>query len=146
MAITGTISLVDHYQRTTQRSFEMVDAVLADAETDLATLETLLNPLTDAGFGNQALTEKNIQTPSPVAGSNIDEGLSVKVRLSGGGTGTIKIPAPPAAKLQGDGTVPTDDADLVAFFEALGLNGATHIATVYNGQTVTALISAKLDR
>ena len=31
----GTLTFVDSYNRTTQRTFEMVDPLLADAQTDL---------------------------------------------------------------------------------------------------------------
>ena len=100
------------------------------------------------GYSKEQLTETTNVNVAAQADTNVDTGLSVKVRLDGGGTATVKIPAPKTAKIQGDGTVPTDDADLVAFFDLLGLDEPTTpaVATIYNGQKVTSIISANLDK
>jgi hypothetical protein len=148
MAILGSLTLVDDYGRASSRQFEMVDATLADAGTDLTALRTTMTALSDAGYTAENLSEKTSLNVDPVADANIDTGATVRVRLDDGSVGVVKIPAPKAAKINADGTIDPADADLVAFFNLLGLDEPTtpRVAEIYNGRYVTKILSAKLDR
>ena len=148
MAILGSLTMVDDYGRSSSRSFEMVDATLAAALTDLTALRTALTALSDAGYTAENLSEKTTLNVAPVADANIDTGVTVRVRLNDGSVGVVKIPSPKAAKINADGTIDPADTDLVAFFDLLGLDEPTTpaVATIYNGKKVTKILSAKLDR
>jgi hypothetical protein len=148
MAILGSLTLIDAYGRAASRQFEMVDATLADAGTDLTSLRTALTAISDAGYTAENLTEKTTLSVAATAGANIDAGVSVRVRLDDGSVGVIKIPAPKAAKINADGTIDPADADLVALGNLLGMDEPTTpaVATIYNGKKVTSILSAKLDR
>lgn len=148
MPVLGSLSLVDAYGRGTTRSYEMVDAVLADAQTDLTAIRTALTALSDMGYTAENLTDQTALTVAAQTGANVDVGATFRVRLDNGKIGNVKIPAIKDAKVNADGSIDPADTEVVAFFTLLGLDEPTTpaVATIYNGRKVTSVLSGTLDK
>ncbi len=113
--------LEDAYGKRVTRRFQARDAAVTDAQ--VADLGADLAALTSLGLIEASVTRPvTVTATTPVAGSTRSAGASVRYRKStqpgsNGGVWTFKIPHPPAALINPDGTLDIADAVFNDFAE-----------------------------
>jgi len=145
MASVVKFNFIDSHGRKTSRSFAHTSDVLATVLADANTLAALWNPLTDLQMTGVVVTKKDA-TPSfaGVAGSNIDENVSVQILAADSFAYDVDLPDVPTAKLSG-GTMVLTDADLVAFFAPFLAAGPWRV-NLRNPTAFVSIVKAVLDK
>lgn len=144
MAFLATIQLTDSLNRIVTKEVECEATVLATAQTDIAALITDLEAVTDLGVVRVTYTEKDdSEASAAAAGSSVDVGATFRLRLSDGEVLAYKIPGFDQSKAIAGGSIPVDDADVVAYFDNFEAAGAF---TVGRARTVDAVLSGSMDK
>lgn len=142
-----SVTFVDHYNRKCGKRFEIEAASFNDANTAAADLITDL----DGALGIKVVKAALAQDISPATPetpdefSNVDEGLSFKCVLAGGGNKayTLKFPGPRKDYIGSTGLVDLDDADITALLA--DFTGALNPMRVSDGETIDHVVQGVLD-
>lgn len=142
MGFRTTITFVDAYGRTTTKRFDNTAALIADALTDAAALVAVYQAVTGAGVLKYEVAQVTNVNEAAVAGSNVDAGGTLHLRLNNAKLCPLKIPAILAAKVQADGAILVGDADILALV-AMFANAAEYYLSETNYET--AIVGGELD-
>ncbi len=147
---TLSVTMQDAYGRVTRKLLKTEDISGADvgAEYLLAqgfatTLLTALGNLTEAEILYYNLGREVTYTDTPVAGANVDEGMTALARKTNNKLVVIKVPAPINAVFNPDGTLDIVDAIVTAYTNHFIATGGF---TISDGENITALVSGRLDK
>jgi hypothetical protein len=144
MAFDVTFTLQDKYARRTTRRYTNTRALLADCQTDLATMIGMLETLSGCAVVKAEIGIPSTYDTEPDSGANIDAGATLHVRLNNGKLYPMHIPAITSTYLNSDGSVKIDNSDVTDFTGAFATSGGHW--TISEGNTVASLESGELDR
>lgn len=138
-----SITLRDSLGRQAIKQYEGDFADFATAQTAAGALADDLQAVTEAEVLSYSVGQRTVYSGSMTAGSNLDEGATFSVNKSDNYKASHKVPAPIQAMRQtGNDRVDTTLAAVIAYFQ----NFITGGFTLSDGETVTALLSGKIDR
>lgn len=137
-----SVKLRDAYGRQSVKRYQTDEVDHATAVTAAGLFVNDLAAITEAEILEHTVSLKTIVTDTASAGANLDEGITLSVELSGNKKGTIKVPAPVKSFVNPDGTVDIEDTLVTDFLD----NWLVGNFTLSDGDTVSALLSGKLDR
>lgn len=146
MAFTVQFSLLDDMGRLVRRSFHNTQATIALVLTDVAVLAPLWDAISDGGLKEvQIRTKDDGDAFVPVAGSNIDNGMTLTVLGGNSNNYAMKIPMPIAALKLSGGVVDTSNAALLLFLAefAVGKNWRVNLD---NPQDVVSITKGVIDK
>ena len=143
MAFDVTFTLQDAYARRTTRRYTNTRTLLADCQSDAATMLATLEALSKCAVVKVEIGIPTTYATSPESQANVDAGATIHARLNNGKLAPVRIPAIDPAKLNADGSVKLDDTDVDALATAMGSGGHW---TISEGNTVTRFESGELDR
>lgn len=142
MAFEVTFDFTDQWNRKTTRRWYNNQALVATVLTDIAALAPLYDAVGLGGISGVVITQKSTATTLAAGGaSNIDANASIKVIAGDGYKYDFDLPMPSSTILNNDGTIITDDTDLVAFFNEfataghwrINLRNPTDVVTIDGG-------------
>jgi hypothetical protein len=144
------LTLIDGFDRTTTKRFELTEQVLwADLLTNAELVMTELMDVTDLDIVKAVIqTDQNLTVPSQdPAGSNVDVGATFSGYLGDGAgkKGSLKIPGFPLAKVGPQGVIDLTDADVAAFLDLFG-DPPDNKVQISDGEWVDEWISGTLDK
>jgi hypothetical protein len=144
MALTGTVTLIDSFNSTVSKRYDMEATTLSQALTDMTALVADLEAVTDLGVVSVTFSQKDVSLESAAgADSNIDVGATFRVRLDNGKVAAHKVPGFPQSKVSSDRNIDVADADVAAYFANFEAAGAFKISET---NVITAVLSGKLDK
>jgi len=144
MAFKANVLLIDDMNRNTTKRIECEATVLATAIADMTALLSDLAALTTLGVVKVNYSDTDLTGAfATTAGSNVDTGATFRLQTTDGGVVAYKIPGFDQAKADGNGNIDPLDADVVAFFANFLAAGAFTLA---DGETITAVLSGKMDQ
>lgn len=144
MAFDVSVTLVDDLGRKTRKAFTSTSALLADALAAMTAYYADLEAVTELGIVEAKLSAKDVSGASAAAAnSNVDTGASFTCSMSGGGEAAHHIPGFPISKAIAGGSIPVDDADVVAYFANFLTGGSLRFA---DGEYVTAILRGQMDK
>lgn len=139
------ISVVDDFTRVSTRSFLLEAVAFANAQTLVGTFVPAYQAVTECHVFESRLTEVDTIAGSPVAGANVDAGMSISAQLdTPGKKANIQIPNPVAAVVNADGSIDLTDV-LITTLET-EYTKATPYVTASDGEKVTSFLKGTLDR
>jgi hypothetical protein len=130
MSLLISVTYVDGYGRTTTRRVGTESTTLAAAAADAAALI-------------DAMEETTASEAAAGAGSNLDVGATLTVTLSNTKKYPFRIPGIMAEKLNADGSVKVDDADIATL---LALFGEEAHLRVSEGDFIVNVLHGTLDK
>lgn len=142
MPIRVTLTLIDAWSRTTTRSAECTETVLANVLAAAAALQTDWAALTLLGQVGRTVTDEAPLAIAAAAGCNRNETASLRCRLDNGKVHVFSIPDPVAAVIDADGTLDIADAIITDFVANFMLAGLFRVS---EGNYVTNILSGKMD-
>jgi hypothetical protein len=119
---------------------DTTDHAAAVTETNLFCAD--LAGLTGAEILEHSVALKTQYSDAVSAGANIDAGITLSCELTDGGKAPLRVPAPITSVVNPDGTVDITNV-LVSDFVDNWISGNFLLS---DGETVSALLSGKLDR
>lgn len=141
-----TLRIRDSYNRTKSKKVALVTTDATQAETDAALVAAAFQNAIDGHIDAAFVTGVEEYAGSPVAGSNVDTGVTVSCQLAGRPEkAALKWPTPKATTLNPDGTLDLTDG-LVQAIEALFVTATPAIATLSDGETIDGFLSGSLDK
>jgi hypothetical protein len=143
--------MVDDYNRTASKEFEMLPAVvtLTAAETAAAALAAAIAALSELRVLAYTISQRYVFTDAVTPGGNRDEGITITMRKVDLMKGSLKLPGPINSVFDENGMVitspaiPTAVQDFIDQFEYLG---ATAAFTFSDGEQWTEFVSGTLDK
>jgi len=139
------LSLVDAFGRVTTRSFIFSVADYAAGVALMSQFAGLYQDVTELHLFETRLIDENAVGGSPVAGSNVDAGMSISAQLvTANKKANIQIPAPVAAVINADGTIDIAGTEMAALLAAY--TQATNKVTASDGEFVTSWLKGTLDK
>lgn len=142
-----SVKFIDAYGRTSTKRLELTTEVVATAITDAVLVAEALETCTDCGLlACTVLFDAAVTPTAATAGGNLDAGASIQGLLTGTPAkyATLKIPAPLAAYVNGDGTIDLENVTLAAFLDYY--TEATIKLDISDGETVDSWVRGTLDR
>lgn len=139
-----SVAMRDAYTRDARKSFDVVAADYATAQTNAANFLTDLAALSMLQVLDYSLTEKTDYSDTVTALANRDEGVTFSLTIAGqpGKKAVTKLFGPEKAIFNTDGTVDLTDALVTAYFTHF-LSGFVRVS---DGEQVGTLESGRLDR
>lgn len=143
MSFKGGLTMKDSFSRVTSKRFLSNRTALADVQSDLTSFVTLFEAISGAGAIQTDVLVETVVNDTPDAGSNLDAGATLHVRLDNGKLYPLRIPSIDQACVNADGRVDIENADVVAFVNQFMTGGHFRLA---DNHYVTALEYGELDR
>lgn len=136
------ISMVDAYGRPVSKRVDISAVDYATALINASGFVDDLQAITEAEILYYTVATKVVYAGTLTAGANRDEGVTFSVRTTDNEKAVIKVPAPKNAIFQSDGSVDLSNA----LVTGLMANYLGALVLVDDGETVTSLISGRLDK
>jgi len=143
MALDIAVQLLDAYGRTTTKTFGSDRTTIVDALTDLGTLVTAIEAVSDCAVVQHTVTKKTVVAGSPATGANVDAGITIHCTLADSTGYGLKIPAPDPDMINTDGSVKITDEAILAYVALFQSGG--HF-TVSDGEVIDDIRFGELDR
>jgi hypothetical protein len=143
MALLISVTYLDGYGRTTTRRVGTVSTTLTAAAADAAALIDAMADVSDLGTVKFSIEETTGAEAAAGEGSNLDVGATLTVTLSNTKKFPFRVPGIKAAKLNADGTVKVDDADILTL---IGLFDAEAHLRVSEGDSIVNVLHGTLDK
>jgi hypothetical protein len=141
-----TMRVLDAYGRTKSKRVGLVSTDATQGETDKATIIGAYAAVMDGHIMSSTYSGQDDHAGSPVAGSNVDTGVTVSCQLAGRPErAPLKWPTPKAAIINPDGTLDLTNVAVQAV-EALYVTATPAIATLSDGETIDGFVSGMLDK
>jgi hypothetical protein len=143
MSLLISVTYVDGYGRTTTRRVGTESTTLAAAAEDAAALIAAMADVSDLGTVKFSVEETTASEAAAGEGSNLDVGATLTVTLSNTKKYPFRIPGIMAEKLNADGSVKVDDADIATL---LALFGEEAHLRVSEGDFIVNVLHGTLDK
>lgn len=140
-----TFRIRDAYGRTKSKKVELYSQDAAQMETDAALIAAELQEVMDGHIESYFVTGVNNIAGTPVAGSNVDTGVTVSCLMADTSKAALKWPTPKAAIFNPDGSLDLTNADVIDV-EALFQAGLGQVAYLSDGETLDSFLSGSLDK
>jgi hypothetical protein len=141
-----TMRVLDAYGRTKSKRVGLVSTDATQGETDKAAIIAAYAAVMDGHIMSSTYSGQDDHAGSPVAGSNVDTGVTVSCQLAGRPErAPLKWPTPKAAIINPDGTLDLTNVAVQAV-EALYVTATPAIATLSDGETIDGFVSGMLDK
>lgn len=137
-----SITIMDGYDRSTTRRFKVNVPDFTQAQAALGNLVAAYTAIGEGGVTKGTVSSTIPQVGTPIAGANVDEGVTFSVTLADGGKGIVRLPMPRNSILVAGGAVDLALEDVVTFTE-LWTDGP-FLAS--DGEIVMAFNSGRLDK
>jgi len=137
------LTYADGQNREGRKSFE--SEVLADwtaAEAAASALITDFEAICDAEVLRYALSQTYIESDAGGATANKDEGITIQVRKTNSERDVLKVPAPVAGMLDGQGNLDIANALVTAYVANFEVGGGW---TFSDGENVDEIVGGYLD-
>lgn len=136
------VGLRDAYNRRSTKRFQISVIDHPTAVTAMADFCADLAAATEAEILEHSVALKTTYSDTADAGANLDEGITLSAELTSGKRAVIKVPAPVKTPVNADGTVDITNAIITD----LAANFTSGVFLVSDGETVSSILSGKLDR